>query len=259
MTKETIELSNSYLEFINSSLADKSAEDILKWSLITFPGLFQTTAFGLTGLVILDMISKISPSSHPIALIFLDTLHHFEETLNLVDQVQDKYKNITIHTYKPLDVENSEQFAQTYGEKLWETNDNLYDYVVKVEPAQRAYEELGVNAVITGRRQSQGGARAKLQPVEYESSTKLIKINPLYNWTFDQVQKYIKTHNVPYNALLDQGYRSVGDFHSTVPTKEGEDERAGRWKGKAKSECGIHEISRFSQFCSAKTAVSTRD
>ena len=74
------------------------------------------------------------------------------------------------------------------------------------------------------------------------------KINPLINWTFEQVKQYIDANNVPYNELLDLGYRSIGDYHSTQPVKEGEDERAGRWKGKAKTECGIHEASRFAQF-----------
>lgn len=253
MTKDSIELSPSHLEFINENLSNRTAEEILQWSLITFPGLFQTTAFGLTGLVILDMISKISPNAHPIDLIFIDTLHHFSETLDLVDRVQKKYSNVKIHVYKPQNASNEEEFANTYGEKLWETNDVYYDYLIKVEPAQRAYEELGVHAAITGRRRSQGGARSKLQAVEFENDTKIIKINPLFNWTFSQVQQYIKDNDIPYNSLLDQGYRSVGDYHSTVPVKEGEDERAGRWKGKAKTECGIHETSRFAQFLSSRT------
>ncbi|VVT45888.1 uncharacterized protein SAPINGB_P000941 [Magnusiomyces paraingens] len=252
MTKDTIELSPSHLEYINTNLSTKTAEEILQWSLTTFPGLFQTTAFGLTGLVILDMISKISPGAHPIDLIFMDTLHHFKETLELVDRVKAKYPQIQIHIYKPEGVNTEEEFAREYGEKLWDTNDTFYDYLVKVEPASRAYEDLGVKAAITGRRRSQGGARAKLQAVEYEADTKLIKINPLFNWTFQQVQQYIKENDIPYNALLDQGYRSVGDYHSTVPVKEGEDERAGRWKGKQKTECGIHETSRFAEFLAAR-------
>lgn len=261
MTRDSITLSSSHLQYINDSLADKTAEEILQWALITLPGLYQTTAFGLTGLVILDMISKLNNKfsnnnnnsnkkehSHPIDLIFLDTLHHFPETLDLVSRVQEKYPGVNLHIYKPSKANTEEEFAAEYGPKLWETNDTFYDFLVKVEPAQRAYEELGVKAVITGRRRSQGGVRSKLQPVEFDPDTQLIKINPLYNWTFEQVKKYIDENEVPYNALLDQGYRSVGDYHSTVPVKEGEDERAGRWKGKNKTECGIHETSRFAQF-----------
>lgn len=257
MTNNRIELSSSHLSYINGALSNKSAKEILEWSLITFPGLYQTTAFGLTGLVILDMISKINIDSHPIDLIFIDTLHHFQETLDLVNKVQEKYPNVKLHVYKPQGVSSEEEFSREFGESLWESNDTLYDYLVKVEPAQRAYDELGVKAAITGRRRSQGGSRAQLQPVEYETDTQLIKINPLYNWNFNQVQKYIKENNVPYNVLLDQGYRSVGDYHSTAPVKEGEDERAGRWKGKNKTECGIHETSRFAQFLRNRQAHTT--
>lgn len=79
-----------------------------------------------------------------------------------------------------------------------------------------------------------------MQPIEVDS-TGLVKLNPLWQWPFPVVDWYIKENNVPYNKLLDQGYRSVGDWHSTVKVAEGEDERAGRWAGKEKSECGLHK------------------
>ncbi|KAK5044888.1 3'-phosphoadenylsulfate reductase, partial [Cryomyces antarcticus] len=145
-------------------------------------------------------------------------------------------------------IETTEQFEAKYGPKLWETNDELYDWVAKVEPAQRAYAELQVKAVLTGRRRSQGGKRGDLDIIEVDEAG-LIKVNPLANWSFKDVQKYIQDNDVPYNELLDRGYKSVGDWHSTQPIKEGEDERAGRWKGQAKTECGIHnKRSRYAQF-----------
>jgi phosphoadenosine phosphosulfate reductase len=97
-----------------------------------------------------------------------------------------------------------------------------------------------VKAVITGRRQSQGGERAHLQPLEVDS-TGLLKFNPLLAWTFDEVETYITTHDVPRNRLLDKGYKSVGDWHSTVKVAGEEDERAGRWAGSEKTECGLHK------------------
>ncbi|KAF5101314.1 hypothetical protein D0Z03_000621 [Geotrichum reessii] len=242
-----VKFSESHLNYINSQLQDKSPQEILQWAITTFPNLYQTTAFGLTGLVTVDLISKIIPDSHPIDLIFIDTLHHFKETLQLVEDVQTRYPDVKLHVFKPDGANTEKEFAEKYGKNLWETNDLYYDYLVKVEPAQRAYDNLGVVAVLTGRRRSQGGARGNLPIVQVEE-TGLIKINPLANWTFDQVNTYIKKNNVPYNILLDQGYRSVGDYHSTVPVKEGEDERAGRWKGKHKTECGIHETSKFAHF-----------
>ena len=112
----------------------------------------------------------------------------------------------------------------------------------QVEPGRRAYKELKVQAVITGRRASQGGERASLQPLEVDS-TGLLKLNPLFAWTFAQVDRYVKENNVPRNKLLDQGYKSVGDWHSTCKSSEGDaGERAGRWVGKrGKSECGLHK------------------
>lgn len=110
-----------------------------------------------------------------------------------------------------------------------------------MEPARRAYEELGVKAVITGRRASQGADRANLQPIEVDS-TGLVKLNPLFAWTFPFVQWYVDENKVPRNKLLDQGYRSIGDWHSTAKSADGDQgERAGRWAGKAdKTECGLH-------------------
>lgn len=97
-----------------------------------------------------------------------------------------------------------------------------------------------MKAVITGRRASQGGDRANLKPLEIDS-TGLLKLNPLFSWAFPFVEWHIKENNVPRNKLLDQGYRSVGDWHSTVKVGEGQDERAGRWAGKEKTECGLHK------------------
>ncbi|CAK7897217.1 phosphoadenosine phosphosulfate reductase [[Candida] anglica] len=242
----SINISASHLAHLNEKLQNLSPEEILKWSLITFPNLFQTTAFGLTGLVTIDMISKLE-SPHPIDLIFIDTLHHFPQTYDLVEKIKSQYSP-SLHIYKPFDVNTELEFSAKYGDQLWESNDAYYDYLVKVEPSQRAYKELNVKAVLTGRRKSQGGARGSLPVLEIEESSGVIKINPLHNWDFQQVKKYIDENNVPYNELLDLGYKSIGDWHSTVPVGEGEDERSGRWKGQAKTECGIHETSKFAQF-----------
>lgn len=256
MTCLNIQFSEEHLNHLNSKLQELTAEEILKWAYITFPHLYQTTAFGLTGLVTIDMISKLHINnqedggkeiSHPIDLIFIDTLYHFPQTYELVDAIKTKY-NPLLHVYKPLNVSTESEFVERYGDSLWETNESYYDYLVKVEPAQRAYKELNVKAVLTGRRRSQGGARGSLPVIEIEESSGIIKINPLCNWDFKQVKNYIDENNVPYNGLLDLGYKSIGDWHSTVPVADGEDERSGRWKGQAKTECGIHETSKFAQY-----------
>lgn len=231
-------LTKDELNRINDYLRPLVPEEILQWAVDHIAGLFQTTAFGLTGLVAIDMLSKITSSPPP--LIFIDTLYHFPETYELVEGVKKKY-GVPVTVYRPQGCETVQDFERKYGEKFWETNEVGYDFAVKVEPARRAYEELGVKAVITGRRASQGGDRANLQPLEVDS-TGLLKLNPLFAWNFHLVEWYVKENTVPRNKLLDQGYRSVGDWHSTVKSGEGDaGERAGRWAGKAeKTECGLH-------------------
>ncbi|QRV72386.1 phosphoadenylyl-sulfate reductase (thioredoxin) [Ceratobasidium sp. AG-Ba] len=231
-------LSREQLDTINEQLRLESPQGILAWAVTNLPNLYQTTAFGLTGLAATDMLAKITSSPPP--LIFIDTLYHFQETLNLANEVQRRY-GTPMHVYRPEGTNTAEEFERVHGQRLWETDENQYDYLVKVEPARRAYRDLNVQAVITGRRATQGGDRASLQPVEVDS-TGLVKVNPLFAWTFAQVKAYVDEHNVPRNALLSQGYRSVGDWHSTVKSGDGDaGERAGRWAGKEKTECGLHQ------------------
>ena len=248
-----IHFTKSHLQHLNRQLQFLEPQEILQWCITTLPRLYQTTAFGLSGLVILDMLSKLKiPRPQMVDSIFIDTLHHFPETLALVEKVQARYPLVTFHTFKPDGIETAKDFADNYGNRLWETDDSRYDALAKVEPANRAYQELGANAVLTGRRRSQGGKRGDLNVIEVDEA-RLIKINPLANWSFDQVQEYIKFNGVPYNELLGRGYKSIGDWHSTQPVQDGEDERAGRWKGQEKTECGIHNPkSKYAQFLAAQ-------
>jgi phosphoadenosine phosphosulfate reductase len=250
-TLPSLILTKQHLKFLNSTLNNLPPIDILRWAKITFPNLYQTTAFGISGLVTLDMLSKLqieTPSAPTIDAIFLDTLYHFQETLALVEKAKARYPNVNLHIYKPEGVTTAAEFEARHGKELWKTNPDLYDWVAKVEPAQRAYSDLSVAAVLTGRRRSQGAKRESLDIIEIDEAG-LIKINPLASWSFKEVNEYIQTNDVPYNELLDRGYKSVGDWHSTEPVKEGEDERAGRWKGQAKTECGIHnKRSKYAQF-----------
>lgn len=121
------------LDRINKYLNTLTAEDILRWGLEHLPKLHQTTAFGLTGLVQLDMLSRIT--SDPPPLIFIDTLYHFKETLELVDEVKRRYGR-EVNVYRPQDCETAEDFERKHGERLWENDEATYDYLVKV----RAYD-----------------------------------------------------------------------------------------------------------------------
>ncbi len=117
------------LTLINTFLSDCTPEDILQWAVDYLPGLYQTTAFGLTGLVAIDMLSKITKSPPP--LIFIDTLYHFPETYALVEEVKEKY-GVPVHVYKPAACETVADFEAKYGDKLWEKDEDTYDFAVKV-------------------------------------------------------------------------------------------------------------------------------
>jgi len=247
----TFPVSEESVAFLNQKLENLPPKKILEWATITIPQLYQTTAFGLTGLVVLDMLSKIAAEQagkeggivpNPIELVFIDTLYHFNETLELAQRASSHY-NTKLHIYKPANCETREDFENQNGQNLWNTDKEIYDYLVKVEPARRSYSELNIHAVITGRRRSQAGARGSIQIIEIDrtGTTPLLKLNPLAAWDFKQVMQYIRSNGVPYNPLLDQGYKSIGDVHSTRPTKEGENEREGRFEGKDDKECGLHK------------------
>lgn len=117
------------LDKINAYLASLSPQDILRWAIEHLPNLYQTTAFGLTGLVQLDMLSKLTETPPP--LIFIDTLYHFPETLQLVEDVKSRY-NREVHVYKPEGCDTVQDFEKTHGERLWERDETTYDFLVKV-------------------------------------------------------------------------------------------------------------------------------
>ncbi|KAI1434137.1 Phosphoadenosine phosphosulfate reductase family-domain-containing protein [Xylaria sp. CBS 124048] len=252
MSLPQITLTKPHLRFLNQQMEKMTPLERIRFSISLFPNLYQTTAFGLTGLVTIDMLAQLAatdPTLPAVDTIFLDTLYHFPETYDLVKRVQARYPSIRLHIYKPQGVSTAAEFEERYSAGLYRMAPDLYDYLAKVEPQERAYGELGVAAVFTGRRRSQGGERNQIPIIEVDKERGVVKINPLLDWSFAQVRAYIASRGVPYNVLLDRGYKSVGDWHSTSPVAAGEDERAGRWKGQQKTECGIHNNkSRYAQF-----------
>jgi phosphoadenosine phosphosulfate reductase len=129
--------------------------------------------------------------------------------------------------------------ATQYGERLWERQPDLCCQLRKVDPL---IEILGgLRAWITAIRRDQTPARARAGVIERDKKFGLIKINPLATWSGIDVWKYIAQHDVPYNPLKDHGYRSIGCTPCTSPVQSGEDDRAGRWRGSGKTECGLHK------------------
>jgi phosphoadenosine phosphosulfate reductase len=119
----------SELDRINAHLSLLSPQEILQWGILNLPNLYQTTAFGLTGLAATDMLSKLTSNLPP--LIFLDTLYHFPETLELVDEIGKRY-DVPINVFRPDGSETVEAFESRHGERLWETDEDSYDFLVKV-------------------------------------------------------------------------------------------------------------------------------
>lgn len=246
-----IMLTEAHLRYLNEQMEQMTPVERVRFSMRLFPNLYQTTAFGLTGLVTIDMLSRLAaaePSLPAVEAIFLDTLYHFPETYDLVRACGRGTRASRCTCTAGRGVERGRVRGPVRA-GLYDTAAELYDYIAKVEPQQRAYGELRVAAVFTGRRRSQGGERDRIPVLEIDEERGIVKINPLLDWSFAQVKAYIAEHDVPYNVLLDRGYKSVGDWHSTSPVAAGEDERAGRWKGQQKTECGIHnKQSRYAQF-----------
>jgi phosphoadenosine phosphosulfate reductase len=220
------------------SLEGARPEAILEWALAEYkPKLAISTAFGVEGCALIAMAVQLDPK---IPVFTIDTDFLFPETQTLIARFVERY-GISLTTIKGK-VTKEEQ-ERRHGLALYERDSDLCCELRKVEPTQRAL--VGLDAWIAGLRRDQGKARAGIQILErydHDDAAKspLVKVNPFATWTRKDTWKYVLDNQVPYNALLDQGYKSVGCWPCTRPVKEGEDERAGRWAGQDKKECGIH-------------------
>lgn len=240
MTVSTVsrsQTSNFDLEHLNQKFETATPKDILAWSIENIPtGLVQTSAFNVDDMIITHIL--YSELKHPVPVIFLDTLFHFPQTLELVAKTKEVY-NLDLQTYKTPDLNSREAFNAKYGEELWDKDITQFHHITKIEPLQRGLDELNTIAWITGRRRDQAVTRANMPVFELDGKGRL-KVNPLATWTRPQSWVYVAEHGVIYNPLHDQGYPSIGDEPITTKVGDGEDERAGRWRGSAKTECGIH-------------------
>lgn len=219
---------------ISAGFEDKHPEEILRWTFDAFGdkvALAQSFG-GASGAVLLDMAVKINPR---VRVFYLDTDFLFPETYAYIQACVQRY-GIAPAAYKSEFT--PEQQAARYGEALWARDPDLCCNLRKVEPNRRALE--GLDAWITGIRRDQAGSRAAIGLVEWNEKFGLVKVNPVAHWGKKQVWDYIFQHQVPYNPLLDRGYKSIGCTHCTRPVAEHEHERAGRWPGFNKTECGLH-------------------
>jgi phosphoadenosine phosphosulfate reductase len=210
-------------------------ERVLEWSFDTFGETVAiSSAFGAEGMVLIDIAFRVRQNFR---LFTLDTEFLFPETYNLMDQVEQRY-GITIEKVYPLN--SPEEQERIFGAALWQRNPDQCCNLRKVEPLRRKLGEL--RAWITSIRRDQTAARASAGKVEWDEKFGLVKINPIADWSSKHVWQYIREHDVPYNALHERNYPSIGCTHCTRAVKPGEDPRAGRWAGSTKTECGLHVI-----------------
>ena len=238
--KTPVQIGDLNLDELNERFASAHPREILAWCVENIPtGFVQTSAFNVDDMVITDILYRELKPATPVPVIFLDTLYHFPQTLELVKKATEVY-NLDLRTYKTPDVNTREEFAAKYGEALWDTDILKFHEITKIEPLQRGLAELNTVAWITGRRRDQAPTRAEMPALEWDKNQTRLKVNPVAYWTRKEAWAYVAEHGVIYNPLHDQGYPSIGDEPITTKVAEGEDERAGRWRGTGKTECGIH-------------------
>lgn len=197
-----------------------------------------STSFGLEDQVISHQIFS---NNLPIQIFTLDTGRLFPETYSVWNRTLSKYKR-TIDVFYP----NHESIGKLVSKKgpnsFYESVENRIECcgIRKVEPLQRALR--GKNIWITGIRQDQSSNRNTMDWVEWDENHELIKVHPLFFWTIEDVKKYIKKHTIPYNALHDKAFPSIGCAPCTRAVPEGGDSRGGRWwwEDQTKKECGLH-------------------
>ena len=193
-----------------------------------------TTSFGIQSAALLHMVTQLAPD---IPVVFINTGFLFDETLRFADELTERL-NLNVKIYTPG--QTADELIREHG-MLW--NDGVdglarYNQIVKVQPMQVALEELRPTVWISGLRRSQSRSRLRRQVIEREAE--VTKYHPLVDWSGRDIFLYLRKHGLPYHPLWDQGYLSVGDWHSSAPLQAGRDEESTRFGG-LKRECGLHE------------------
>ncbi|MFP6665121.1 MAG: phosphoadenylyl-sulfate reductase [Deltaproteobacteria bacterium] len=218
----------------NQLAEEQKPEEILAWVTSTWaPDAVLTMSFQHEGVVIAHMLREIAPET---PVLFIDTGYHFPETLAYRDELVERF-GLQIRNLSSA-MPRGEFLAQ-YGDALYESDPDLCCKINKVDPMQLALN--GVAAWINGRRRDQATTRSQMNILERLGGG-IVKINPLANWKAKDTWEYMQKHEIPTHPLFDQGYASIGCAPCTRPVLAGEDERAGRWAGSGKTECGLHTI-----------------
>jgi phosphoadenosine phosphosulfate reductase len=222
------------LDALNAEVEGADAEEVVRWAHARFGrGLIATTSFGATAAVMLHLVHRAAPR---LPIVCIDTGYLFLETYRFADELTRRFL-LDVRWYSP-EMTTARKEA-LFGHRWDHGVECVKQYLRmnKFEPMQRALAELGAAAWITGLRADQTEHRSALRRVDEQDGR--IKIHPLLDWSETDVVAYMEAHDLPFHPLYEQGYRSIGDFHSTLPTTPDMDPRDGRILGKSR-ECGIH-------------------
>jgi phosphoadenosine phosphosulfate reductase len=216
-----------------AELANESPQTILRWAVRTFhPRLTMATAFGAEGCCLIHMLAEIEPR---VRIFNLETGYQFPETLELRERIRERY-GVEVELVRPeLSVA---EYEAEHGGPLYEMRPDQCCHDRKILPLRRAV--AGYEAWVSAIRKDQTQDRARADVVQWDAKFSLVKVNPLLGWTKREVWGFILKNGVPYNPLHDKNYPSIGCWPCTRPVGNGDDERAGRWAGKVKKECGLH-------------------
>src|SRR5262245_7435697 len=220
------------LAAVNRELESAAPERILAWTWEHYrPDVLLTCSFQHDGVVLAHMLREIAPE---VPVVFINTGFHFPETLAYRDEIVQRFgiKLVELHPIMPR-----AEFAERHGLDLYARNPDLCCHINKVEPLRRYLP--GMQAWINGRRRDQAATRSVIHVVEaYQDG--LVKVNPLASWSSRDTFYYLERHGIPHHPLFEKGYASIGCAPCTRPVLPGEGERAGRWAGQDKTECGLH-------------------
>ncbi|MBN1965647.1 MAG: phosphoadenylyl-sulfate reductase [Anaerolineae bacterium] len=228
----TLDIAANDLDALNAGFADAPPEAILRWTWETFgERAAASSSFQTQSVPLLHLIGQVCPG---LPVIFLDTGFHFAETLAFRDDLIARFGlNVVVVRRQP----GQTGALHLSGDPLYRTDPDLCCYINKVEPMQRALKAY--DAWLSGVRHDQTENRAGKRIFERRADG-LLQIHPVLAWTKRDMWTYINRHDLPAHPLLAQGYLSIGCAPCTRPVTDGQDERAGRWVGTDKTECGLH-------------------
>lgn len=218
---------------LNKEFENRPPAALLRWAAATFGhNLALATSFGPQSIVLLHMLTR---QTQQVTAFYLDTNLLFPETYTLRDKLAAQFgiEFVRVQTKLSLD-----QQAEQYGQDLWQINPDQCCQLRKVLPMKDYLADK--QAWITGVRRQHASTRASAQLIEWDKTNQLVKLNPLARWTRLQVWAYIHEYELPTNELHNFGFTSIGCWPCTRAVLPGEEERAGRWAGRGKTECGIH-------------------